>query len=88
MNFSITVLLTIGALMVLVCILNFKAYKYLEGKGQSPPLPFTPADTFKLISLCSKIQKETSDSTLKTLVIMIHLCYLLIALLLLGFVIF
>jgi len=61
--------------MVILFVINFISYRYLEKNGYSPPLPFVPSDTFNFIALCKKVKNETNDKKLEVYVVAMYCCY-------------
>jgi len=74
--------------MVILFVINFITYMYLEKEGYSPPFPFVPSDTFDFIALCKRVKDETNDKKLAVSVIVMYFCYFSIVIFLLLFVIF
>ena len=61
------------------------SYIYLKKYEYTPPIPLSPSRTFKLILFLKKIQKDTNNNLLKSLIIMLYLSYFLIIMFLLIF---
>jgi len=58
-----------------IIMLVRKIHYHMKEQGHEVAFPFAPSELFRFISICSRTQKETNDTKLKTLLISLNVCY-------------